>query len=59
MMIYCVECSRILEMYTVCYVDILSTMKNILIKADFQSILHTLESLFTTFVLFHVRCQKM
>ena len=28
-------------------------------KADFQSILRTLESLFTTFVLFHVRRHKM
>ena len=27
-------------------------------KADFQSVLHTLESLFTTFVLFHVRRHK-
>ena len=29
------------------------------IKADFQSGLRTLESLFTNFVLFHVRCHKM
>ena len=29
------------------------------LKADFQSVLRTLESLFTTFVLFHVRCHKM
>ena len=28
-------------------------------KADFQSVLRTLESLFTTFVLFHVRRHKM
>ena len=30
-----------------------------LIKADFQSVVRTLESLFTTFVLFHVRRHKM
>ena len=29
------------------------------LKADFQSVLRTLESLFTTFVLFHVRRYKM
>lgn len=29
------------------------------LKDDFQSVLHTLESLLTTFVLFHVRNQKM
>ena len=29
------------------------------LKADFQSVLRTLESLFTTFVLFHVRRHKM
>ena len=29
------------------------------IKADFQSVLRTLESLFTTFVLFHVRRHEM
>ena len=29
------------------------------VKADFQSVLRTLESLFTTFVLFHVRRHKM
>ena len=28
-------------------------------KADFQSVLRTLEGLFTTLVLFHVRCHKM
>ena len=28
-------------------------------KADFQSVLRTLSSLFTTFVLFHVRRHKM
>ena len=28
-------------------------------KDDFQSVLRTLESLFTTFVLFHVRRHKM
>ena len=28
-------------------------------KADFQSVLRTLKSLFTTFVLFHVRRHKM
>ena len=28
-------------------------------KADFQSVLHTLESLIMTFVLLHVRCHKM
>ena len=28
-------------------------------KADFQSVLRTLESLFTTFVLLHVRRHKM
>ena len=31
----------------------------ILLKDDFQSILRTLESLFMTSVLFHVRCHKM
>ena len=29
------------------------------LKADFQSVLRTLESLFTTFVLVHVRRHKM
>ena len=29
------------------------------LKADFQSVLRTLESLLTTFVLFHVRRHKM
>ena len=29
------------------------------LKADFQSVLRALESLFTTFVLFHVRRHKM
>ena len=29
------------------------------VKADFQSVLRTLAGLFTTFVLFHVRCHKM
>ena len=29
------------------------------LKADFQSVLRTLESLFTTFVLFHVRRHKI
>ena len=29
------------------------------VKADFQCVLRTLESLFTTFVLFHVRHHKM
>ena len=29
------------------------------LKADFQSVLRTLESLFTTFVLLHVRRHKM
>ena len=29
------------------------------VKADFQSVLRTLDSLFTTFVLFHVRRHKM
>ena len=33
--------------------------KNYYFKADFQPILHTLESLFTTFVMFHVRGHKM
>ena len=32
---------------------------NAKLKADFQSVLRTLESLFTTFVLFHVRRHKM
>ena len=30
-----------------------------ILKADFQSVLCTIESLFTTFVLFHVRLHKM
>ena len=37
----------------------LSKQQSAAIKADFQSGLRTLESLFTTFVLFHVRCHKM
>ena len=43
-------------------VDLLKTSRHIpplCIKADFQSVLRTLESLFTTFVLFHVRRHKM
>ena len=40
----------------------LKELKNVeswVLKADFQSVLRTLESLFTTFVLFHVRRHKM
>jgi len=31
----------------------------IIFKDDFQSVLHTLKSLFVFFVLFRVRCHKM
>ena len=36
-----------------------SLKKHMKLKADFQSVLRTLESLFTTFVLSHVRSHKM
>ena len=39
--------------------NFLKEEERLLFKADFQSVLRTLESLFTTFVLFHVRRHKM